>query len=128
MRYSLPSFQQATVQRHPSTTRHQRVLPFLVFLASLSFPPTSHKRETRQKEPSLQSVSQGTLTICWQFTLQDLTKVDELIPEMKYRRRTGENSRRPERVEHMGSLTSVSKLSRTVLLARKASTPQSQSG
>lgn len=123
MRYSLPSFQQATVQRHPSTTRHQRVLPFLVFLASLSFPPTSHKRETK-----------GTF-----FTIREprdfdnllaiyTTKVDELIPEMKYRRRTGENSRRPERVEHMGSLTSVSKLSRTVLLARKASTPQSQSG
>lgn len=47
---------------------------------------------------------------------------------MKYRRRTGENSRRPERVEHMGSLTSVGKLSWTELLTRKVSTPQSQLG
>lgn len=57
-----------------------------------------------------------------------LRLVIEPIPEMKYRRRTGENSRRPERVENMGSLTSVSKSSRTELLTSKGSTPQSQSG
>lgn len=42
-------------------------------------------------------------TIVLLYMHRDLTLVAEPIPEMKYRRRTGENSRRPGRVEHMGS-------------------------
>lgn len=108
-------------RRHLSTARHQGILPFLVFFASLSFPPTYHKGW--QKEPSLLHITPRTCTICWQFTLQcyrmyaqDLTLVVEPIPVMKYRRRTGENSRKPERVEHMGSFN----ISRQMLPARKS--------
>lgn len=36
---------------------------------------------------------------------KDLTLIIETVPEMKYRRRTGENSKRPERIEHTCSLT-----------------------
>lgn len=52
------------------------------------------------------------------------------VPEMKYRSSTGENSSRPERVEHMHFffLSAVSKSRRTARLAREPSSPQSHLG
>lgn len=118
--------------RYPSTTTHQGTLPFLVFFASLSFPPTFQKGG--QKELSLLYIRLGTFLSVGNLhystivDVQDLILVAEPIPEMKYRSSTGENSRRPERVEHMRFLTSVRQSSRTLLLASKVSPPQSQLG
>lgn len=58
-------------------------------------------------------LSVGNLHYITIVDVHNLTLVAEPIPEMKYRSSTGENSRRPERVEHMRFLTSVRKSSRT---------------
>lgn len=49
--------------RYPSATTHQGTLPFLVFFASLSFPPTFQK--WWQKELSLLYTRLGAFFICW---------------------------------------------------------------